>query len=67
MTDRLLSRAKTSGRADDNAETIALRLKTFENQTLPVLDQFTDKVTKIDAERGVDDIFADVCMCLDKL
>jgi len=65
MTQRLLERAKKSGRVDDNEETIKLRLNTFENQTLPVLDRFADRVKKIDAMRGVDDIFADVCTILD--
>jgi len=47
MTERLLGRAKTSGRVDDNEETIKLRLKTFENQTLPVLDSFADRVKNV--------------------
>jgi adenylate kinase len=40
MTKRLLHRGQTSGRVDDNAETIKNRLKTFHNQTLPVLDLY---------------------------
>lgn len=47
MTSRLLERAKTSGRVDDNEETIKLRLKTFENQTLPVVEKFADRVKKV--------------------
>jgi adenylate kinase len=30
MTRRILNRAKTSGRVDDNEDAIKLRLKTFE-------------------------------------
>ena len=63
----LLGRAKTSGRVDDNEETIKKRLKTFEDQTIPVVDKFADRVKKIDAMRAVDDIFDDVCMVLDTL
>lgn len=48
MVERLLNRAKTSGRVDDNEETIKKRLKTFENQTLPVLKVFNDRVKKVD-------------------
>jgi hypothetical protein len=33
---RLLGRAKTSGRVDDAEETIGKRLRTFEQETLPV-------------------------------
>jgi hypothetical protein len=40
MTKRLLHRGQTSGRVDDNAETIKNRLTTFHNQTLPVLDLY---------------------------
>ena len=49
MVERLLGRAKTSGRADDNEETIKKRLKTFEDQTLPVLDVYgkQEKVRKV--------------------
>jgi hypothetical protein len=31
MTKRILNRAKTSGRVDDNKDAIKLRLQTFEN------------------------------------
>ena len=48
MVERLLNRAKTSGRVDDNEETIKKRLKTFENQTLPVLEVFNKKKKKVD-------------------
>jgi adenylate kinase family enzyme len=37
MTERILNRAKTSGRSDDNADSIKLRLGTFHNETLPIL------------------------------
>ena len=46
MRERLLERAKSSGRVDDNEETIKKRLKTFEDQTLPVLDVY-EKVGKV--------------------
>jgi adenylate kinase family enzyme len=40
MTARLLHRGKTSGRGDDNPATIKLRLKTFHEQSMPVLDLY---------------------------
>ncbi|XP_065068415.1 adenylate kinase isoenzyme 5-like [Rhopilema esculentum] len=69
MTERLLGRAKTSGRVDDNEETIKKRLKTFEEQTLPVLDVYggQNKVQRINAERGIDEIFTDVCVAMETL
>lgn len=52
-------RSKTSGRADDNPETIKKRLDTFESQTKPIIEYFTKqkKVVRIDADGSVDDIF----------
>jgi adenylate kinase family enzyme len=37
MTARLLERGKTSGRSDDNEETIKKRLVTFNTETQPVV------------------------------
>jgi len=67
MTQRLLKRGETSGRADDNVETIKKRLNTFHQHSEPVMDAYASKCAKIPAERAVDDIFADVCAALDKL
>ena len=38
LINRLLKRGKTSGRSDDNLETIEQRLKVYENITSPVID-----------------------------
>lgn len=43
MTKRLLGRAVSSGRADDNADTIKLRLQTFNKATAPVVDYYQKK------------------------
>ena len=40
MTKRLLGRAETSGRVDDNEETIKKRLKTFHDITTPVVEYY---------------------------
>lgn len=52
MTTRLMKRGETSGRADDNRETVKLRLKTFHAQTEPVMDFYArkGKLIHIDAE-----------------
>merc|ERR1712035_55733 len=67
MTQRLLKRGQTSGRADDNVETIKKRLVTFHKHSEPVISAYAARCSKIPAERGIDDIFADVCSALDKL
>ena len=43
MKSRLMERGQTSGRVDDNEETIKKRLETFHNQTKPVVDYYTEK------------------------
>merc|ERR1711913_280807 len=65
MTERLLNRGKTSGRVDDNVETIKKRLDTFHKHSKPVIEAYSEKAAIIPAERSVDDIFADVAKILD--
>jgi len=67
MTGRLLKRAETSGRADDNVETIKKRLVTFHQHSEPVIAAYKAKCSVIPAERSVDEIFAEVTAALDKL
>merc|ERR1712243_405880 len=67
MTGRLLKRAETSGRADDNVETIKKRLVTFHQHSEPVIAAYKAKCSVIPAERSVDKIFADVTAALDKM
>jgi len=69
MTKRLLHRGQTSGRVDDNEETIKSRLQTFHEATAPVTTHYKklDKLHKINAERSPDNIFMDVEKSLDKM
>nr|XP_039269845.1 uncharacterized protein DDB_G0284459-like [Styela clava] len=69
MVKRLLKRAETSGRADDNEETIRKRLKTFVESTEPVISHYEkqQKVRRINSEQSVDDVFAEVQAVFDKL
>ncbi|KAI9166997.1 uridylate kinase [Paramyrothecium foliicola] len=59
MESRLLERGKTSGRADDNADSIRKRFKTFIETSMPVVDEFEKqgKVVKIDATPAPSDVF----------
>ncbi len=43
LIERLLNRGKTSGRADDNLETIQKRLEVFHQQTKPVCAYYSEK------------------------
>jgi len=69
MTKRLLHRGQTSGRIDDNEETIKKRLKTFHNQTIPVLDLYErqDKLAEVNSELAPDEVFKEVREALDNL
>ncbi|POR32636.1 Uridylate kinase [Tolypocladium paradoxum] len=61
MEKRLLERGKTSGRADDNAESIRKRFRTFVETSMPVVDYYEKeaKVVKIDATASPDKVFAE--------
>lgn len=65
LTRRLLDRGKTSGRVDDNEETIKSRLATFHQHSEPILAHYGSKVKKVHGERNVDEIFAEVCKHID--
>lgn len=59
LIDRLLLRAKTSGRSDDTLEVIKVRLKEYEEKTKPVADFYArkGKYHKINGVGSIDDIF----------
>ncbi|XP_038601585.1 adenylate kinase isoenzyme 1 isoform X3 [Tachyglossus aculeatus] len=69
MVKRLLKRGETSGRVDDNEETIKKRLDTYYKATEPVINYYQNRgiVRKLNAEGSVDDVFAQVCTFLDSL
>ena len=59
---RLLERAKTSGRSDDNEVVIRTRLREYTEKTLPVLKYYKDKgiYTKVDGTKGISDVTLDI-------
>jgi len=67
MVERLLNRAKTSGRVDDNEDTIKLRLATFHKHSKPVIEYYKDKCATIVALASPDEVFAEVKKVLDAL
>lgn len=62
MLKRLLERGKTSGRVDDNIESIKKRFKTFQDTSMPVINMFAEKnkVVKINCDQSVDAVYRDV-------
>ncbi|XP_041805230.1 UMP-CMP kinase [Chelmon rostratus] len=65
---RCLERGKSSGRTDDNRESLEKRIQTYLQSTRPVVEQYEKhgKVRTVDASRSVDEVFADVKAILDK-
>ncbi|KAF8609867.1 UMP-CMP kinase [Ceratobasidium sp. AG-I] len=66
MLERLLERGKTSGREDDNAESIKKRFRTFVETSMPVVDKYRaeGKLVSIDSTRSVEVVHADVSKVL---
>ncbi|KAI0822682.1 UMP-CMP kinase [Trametes gibbosa] len=58
MLKRLLERAKTSGREDDNEESIRKRFRVYKEQTMPVIEHYSKegKVATIDATATIEDV-----------
>jgi len=62
MQKRLLNRGKTSGRADDNMESIKKRFKTFVDTSMPVINYFEEqgKVIRVEATKSAQEVYEEV-------
>eukprot|EP01116_Phalansterium_solitarium_P006336 TRINITY_DN1863_c0_g1_i1.p1 TRINITY_DN1863_c0_g1~~TRINITY_DN1863_c0_g1_i1.p1 ORF type:complete len:289 (-),score=45.08 TRINITY_DN1863_c0_g1_i1:95-961(-) len=62
MEQRLLKRGETSGRSDDNIESIKKRFRTYIESTIPVVESYADRglAVQIDATRPIDEVWEDV-------
>ena len=62
MRERLLNRGKTSGRSDDNEESIIKRFKTFVETSMPVVNHFEKlgKVVKVSATGSEGEVYQGV-------
>lgn len=69
LMERLINRGKTSGRADDNEETIAKRLGVYHSQTMPLIEWY-EKEGLRNAVKGygsLEEINANLCAVIDVL
>lgn len=69
LVERLVNRGKTSGRADDNEETIKKRLEVYRSQTAPLISWY-EKEGKRHAVKGygpLEEINAALCAVIDSL
>ena len=62
LVDRLAKRAEIEGRADDNEETIRVRMEVYQSETAPLLDYYDKKdlLVKINGEQSIDNVTADL-------
>jgi len=69
LLQRLLERGKTSGREDDNAESIKKRFNTYKDQTMPVIEHYEKlgKVIEIDSSESIDEVHAKTKSAVAKL
>jgi len=68
IISRILSRAVTSGRADDADETIVRsRIDVYKNETSPVFDYYAmfDKALMVNGMGSIDEIYGRLCKALD--
>ena len=69
LIERLVNRGKTSGRSDDNPDTIKKRLEVYHEKTKPVNDYYKNqnKYTVIDGSGGVHNIFDRICVAINRV
>ena len=63
---RILARAQTEGREDDNEETVANRLRVFDESTSPLVDYYRERglLSVVDADHAEDDVTARIVEAL---
>jgi len=54
-------------RSDDNADAIKTRLEAFENETVPAINLYNEKLIKIDGEPTIDEVFQIAVETLDPI
>ena len=69
LVQRLVKRGKTSGRADDNEETIRKRLDVYYSQTCPLIDWYKKegKYCHIEGHGDMNEITSFICKEIQKL
>lgn len=67
LVSRLVKRGETSGRTDDNAETINKRIVEYENKTRPVAQYYTSqgKFYSVHGIGEIEEIFNNLCTTID--
>lgn len=58
--DKLKERLTKRNNFDDTEDSINKRIANYNSKTLPILDKYSAKVKKIDANRSKDEVFDDI-------
>ncbi|MBR4297636.1 MAG: adenylate kinase [Bacteroidaceae bacterium] len=69
LMERLINRGKTSGRADDNEETIKKRLTVYNSQTAPLIEWYEAEGLRhsVKGSGSLEEINAALCAVIDEL
>lgn len=69
LVERLVLRGKTSGRADDNEETIKARLEVYHNQTAPLATWYNERglLRTVNGVGSIQEINAKLCEAIDAI
>ena len=67
--DRIMVRMETSGRVDDNQDSLKKRFITFENETLPNLENLKQITTvySVNSNRSREEVFKDISSSFDTI
>eukprot|EP00825_Cyclidium_porcatum_P011473 TRINITY_DN15896_c0_g1_i1.p1 TRINITY_DN15896_c0_g1~~TRINITY_DN15896_c0_g1_i1.p1 ORF type:complete len:117 (-),score=24.91 TRINITY_DN15896_c0_g1_i1:49-399(-) len=62
MVKRVIERSKSSGRFDDDPEVLKKRLKTHEETSQPILDQYQKrgKLVRINVEKSIEEVYKEI-------
>jgi len=68
-TERMLRRATEEGRPDDSPEVIAERLRTYHEQTEPIVEHYsvTGRLVPLHADRTIDEVWAEIQDALEQV
>eukprot|EP01083_Nonionella_stella_P178707 632125_1 len=69
MEERLLARGESSGRSDDNLESIRKRFNTYQTSTMPIIDHFRtrDMVRQVECAESIEKVYQQVRVFMDEL
>ncbi len=69
LVTRLLKRAETDGRADDNEETIRVRMRIYHEETAPLLDYYRDQelLVEINGEQSIENVQSELVAATNSL